>query len=152
MKSVIRRLFVALLGAVVTVSAFAAGATKNEAIAQVNAAIGHFKKVGPEQAIKDLNTNPEWKVGGMNVVVNDMKGLVLVSSLNDKLLGKSTQEMKDPSGKAFVMEFRATAEKGEGWVDYQFINPASKKLEERSMFVKKIPGFDGYVGVAIAKQ
>lgn len=45
----------------------------------------------------------------------------------------------------------ATATKGEGWVDYQFINPESKKLEERSMFVKRLPGSDLFVGVAITK-
>jgi cytochrome c len=128
-----------------------AGATRAEAQAQVAAAIAHMKKVGVEQAVKDIGTAPEWKAKGMNVIVNDMKGLVLASSLNERLVGKQTLEMKDPSGKAFVKEFNAAAEKGEGWVDYQFINPESKKLEERSMFVRKIPGFEGYVGVAVSK-
>lgn len=131
---------------------WAAGATKNEAIAQVNAAIAHIKKVGAEQAIKDVNSKDEWKAKGMNVVVNDFKGVVLASSLNPKLVGKNTLEIKDPSGKEFVKEFNATASKGEGWIDYQFINPETKKLEERAMFVKKAAGMDGYVGVAITKQ
>lgn len=137
---------IALAGA-----AWANGASRAEAQAQVNAAIAHFKKVGTEQAPKDFNTAAEWKVKGMNVVLNDMKGLVISSSLNEKLIGSSTWELKDPSGKEFVKEFAATAQKGEGWVDYQFINPETKKLEERSMFVKRVPGFDGYLGVAITK-
>lgn len=140
-----------VLGAAVSLSAWAAGASRTEAQAQVNSAVGHIKKVGVEQATKDFNTSPDWKVKGMNVVLNDMKGLVLASSLNEKLVGRNTWEIKDPSGKAFVKEFAATAEKGEGWVDYQFINPETKKLEERSMFVKRVAGFDGYVGVAITK-
>jgi len=127
-------------------------ATKDEAIAQVNAAIAHLKKVGVEQGIKDINSGAEWKVKSMNVNVVDFKGVVSASSLNDKLIGKNTMESKDPSGKEFVKEMVATAQKGEGWVDYQFVNPETKKLEVRSMFVKKAVGFDGYVGVAISKQ
>ena len=127
-------------------------ATKDEAIAQVNAAIAHIKKVGIEQGVKDINSGAEWKVKSMNVNVVDFKGAVSASSLNDKLIGKNTLESKDPSGKEFVKEMVATAQKGEGWVDYQFVNPETKKLEVRSMFVKKGAGFDGYVGVAITKQ
>jgi cytochrome c len=76
---------------------------------------------------------------------------VLASSLNERLIGKQTLALKDPSGKEFVKEFVATAKKGEGWVDYQFINPETKKLEERAMFVRKAEGSDQFIGVAITK-
>lgn len=151
MRSFSRHLSVFVITAAATMSAWA-NASKDDASKQVNAFISHSKKVGVEQAIKDANTSPDWKAGGMNVVVNKMNGVVVASSLNEKLIGKETYEMKDPSGKAFVKDFTTTAQKGEGWVDYQFINPQTKKLEERSMFVKKLPGYDGYVGVAITKQ
>lgn len=152
MKTTLRCIAGLVASVTVAASCWAAGATKAEAVAQVNAAIAHIKKVGAEQGIKDVNSGAEWKTNGMNVVVNEFKGLVLASSLNDKLIGKNTLEIKDPSGKEFVKEFSATAQKGEGWVDYQFINPTTKKLEDRSMFVKKAVGVDGYVGVAISKQ
>jgi signal transduction histidine kinase len=143
-----------IIGFVLTSACAISGwaATKDEAIAQVNAAISHIKKVGIDQGVKNINSAPEWKVKSMNVIVNDFKGLVLASSLNEKLVGKNTLESKDPSGKEYVKEFVATVQKGEGWVDYQFVNPETKKLEARSMFVKKGQGFDGYVGVAITKQ
>ncbi len=127
-------------------------ATKDEAVAQVNAAIAHIKKVGVEQAVKNINSSAEWKVKSMNVIVNDFHGTVMASSLNEKLIGKNTLESKDPAGKEYVKEMVATAQKGEGWVDYQFVNPETKKLEARSMFVKKGQGFEGFVGVAITKQ
>jgi len=147
-----RTLAIALLSLSATLPAWSAGASKADAQSQVSAAIAHYKKAGHEPTIKDLNTSAEWKTKGMNVIVTDFKGVVLASSLNDKLVGKNTYEIKDPAGKAFVKEFISTAQKGEGWIDYQFINPESKKLEERSMFVKRLPGFDGFVGVAITKQ
>ena len=139
-----------VLGAVLVVSAWA-NATRSEAQAQVAAAVSHVKKVGLEQAIKDFNSAPEWKVKGMNVIVNNMSGMVLASSLNERLIGKNTLAIKDPSGKEFVKDMVATARKGEGWIDYQFINPETKKLEERSMFVRKVESGEQFVGVAITK-
>lgn len=135
----------------VAASALAQGATRTEAQAQVTAAVNHVKKVGIETATKDFNSAPEWKVKGMNVILNEYKGTVLASSLNERLVGKNTYESKDPSGKEFVKEMVATAQKGDGWVDYQFINPGTKKLEERSMFVRGVPGAEVFVGVAITK-
>ena len=131
--------------------AWANPASRAEAQSQVAAAVAHVKKVGMDQAIKDINSAPEWKVKGMNVIVNEMKGLVLASSLNGRLVGKNTYEAKDPNGTEFVKEMVATAQRGEGWVDYQFVNPESKTLEERSMFVRRVPGAEVFVGVAITK-
>ena len=142
-------LFVSLCSAL---PAHASSASKDDAQTQATAAVTQIKKVGLDQAIKDINSGAGWKVKEMNVNVVDFKGVVLASSLNEKLRGKDTLESKDPSGKAFVKEFIATAQKGEGWVDYQFINPVSKKLEERSMFVKRAPGAEAFVAVAITKQ
>ncbi len=85
----------------------------------------------------------------MNVIVNDMGGVVLASSLNERLIGKNTLAIKDPSGKEFVKDFVATAKKGEGWVDCQFMNPGAKTLEERAMFVRKSDSGAQFVGVAI---
>jgi len=147
----IRNLTLFAAGAALAVAAWANGASRVDAQTQVGAAVAHVKKVGVEQAIKDFNGAPEWKTKGMNVIFNDMKGVVLASSLNERLVGKQTYEMKDPTGKAFVKEFAVAAQSGEGWIDYQFVNPETKKLEERSMFVRKVAGFDGYIGVAITK-
>ena len=145
------RIVTAFVGFVIAGAAWASGATRAEAQAQVAAAVSHVGKVGVEKATQDFNSAAEWKTKGMNVILNNKDGLVLASSLNERLVGKNTLEMKDPTGKPFVKEMVATASKGEGWVDYQFINPTSKKLEERSMFVRRVPGTDTFVGVAITK-
>jgi cytochrome c len=151
LHSSIRTAIAFVFGLMAAFSAWSGGTTREEAQAQVAAAVDHVKKVGAEQAIRDFNSAPQWKVKAMNVIFNDMNGLVLASSLNERLVGKQTYEMKDPSGKAFVKEFTEAARKGEGWVDYQFVNPQTKALEERSMFVRRVQGFEGYVGVAITK-
>lgn len=141
------------LAALVTSASAWAGASREEAQAQVAAAVSHVKKVGAEQATKDFNTAADWKVKGMNVIYQTIDGKVLASSLNERLIGKETLSLKDPSGKEFVKEFVSTVRgpKGEGWVDYQFINPESKKLEERSMYVRRVAGEETFIGVAITK-
>ena len=149
-NKLIRNTAALVLGAAMAVTAWA-NATRSEAQAQVAAAVSHVKKVGLEQAIKDFNSAPEWKVKGMNVILNDMGGVVLASSLNERLIGKNTLAIKDPSGKEFVKDMVAAAKKGEGWIDYQFINPETKKLEERSMYVRKVDSGEQFVGVAITK-
>lgn len=145
------RAFAGLALGIVMSAAAVAGPSKADAQAQVTAAVNHVKKVGLDTAVKDFNSAPEWKANGMNVILNEFKGTVLASSLNERLVGKNTLESKDPSGKDYVKEMVSTAQKGEGWVDYQFINPQTKKLEERTMFVRRVPGADLFVGVAITK-
>ena len=142
------RFFIALIACLSTAWAWAS-ATPAEAQAQATAAVAHIKKVGVEQAIRDFNSAPEWKVKAINVNLIDMKGLCLASSLNERLVGKNTYESKDPSGKEFVKEFIATVQKdkGEGWVDYDWAHPVTRKSEAKSSFVKRIPGFDGIVVV-----
>ncbi len=148
---IVARIASFLFAACLAAGAWANGATRADAQGLAGNALAHIKKVGAEQAVKDFNTAAEWKTKGINLNVVDMKGVVLASSLNERLIGKNTYESKDPNGKEFVKEFIATAQKGEGWVDYMFINPETKKLEERSMFVRKVPGFEGFVAVVITK-
>lgn len=121
--------------------------TKDDVFKAVNAAVAHFQKVGTEQALKDINSQPEWKGQGLSVFVNKMDGMTAAHSTNERLIGKNVFELKDPSGKAFIQEMaQVTASKGEGWVEYKFVDPSTKKLAPRAAFVKRIPGYDGFVG------
>ncbi len=141
-----------VVGAAFTLEARAAGATATDVQAQVTAAADHFKKVGKDKAVADFNSAPEWKAKGMNIIVDEASGLVLASSMNEKLRGKVTLESRDPNGKEYVKEFLSVAKKGGGWVDYQFLNPESKQVETRTMYVRPVSGFDGFIGAAISKQ
>jgi len=122
-------------------------------MAQVNAATAHFQEVGEDQAISDINTQPQWKTGGTNVMVTAAKGVIIASSLNERSRGQGAPELKDSNGKEFVKEALALcATKGEGWVEYQSINPESKRIEDRVMFVKRAPQGDACIGAGTSKQ
>ncbi len=135
----------------VAMAAFA-GASRDDAVAQVNAAVAHMKKVGNEKAVAEFNAEDKWKVNGMTVLVVDAQGIVHASSINAKLRGKTTLDLKDPSGKEFAKEAMALAStKGEGWLEFQFLNPESRKIVDRVMVVRKPPAGGGFVAVAMDK-
>jgi signal transduction histidine kinase len=147
------RLVVTLFfAAFVSLSAFAQDhGTKAEAQALVTSALAHIKKVGNEQAFKDFTTDKAtWNKKDLYVFVQAFEGTVLAHGTNEKLIGKNLIDMKDQNGKAFAREFIAVGStKGEGWVDYDWSHPVTKKAEAKSSFVKRIPGFDGVVVVGI---
>lgn len=146
-----RTLTAMLLASVMSVAALAQDrGTKDEAKALVNAALAHIKKVGNDQAFKDFTADKaSWNKKDLYVVAQGNKGLVLAHAANEKLVGKNLIDVKDQNGKLFVRELIDVGGKGEGWVDYDWSNPVTKKVEGKSSFVKRIPDFDGIVLVGI---
>jgi cytochrome c len=124
-----------------------------EATAMVDKAIAHIKKAGREKAFADFN-NPK---GGFTdrdlyVVVYDMTGKVLSHGANAKMIGKDVIELRDNDGKYFVKERVEMMSKGpnaKGWQDYKFLNPVSKQIEPKSMYLQRYE--DMIVGCGIYK-
>jgi signal transduction histidine kinase len=127
--------------------------TAAEATAMVDKAIAHIRKVGREKAFADFN-NPK---GGFTdrdlyVVVYDMTGKVLSHGANAKMIGKDVIELRDNDGKYFVKERVEMMSKGpnaKGWQDYKFLNPVSKQIEPKSMYLHRFE--DMIVGCGIYK-
>lgn len=125
--------------------------TRDDVVHAVNAAVAHFQKVGNDQALKDISSQPEWKANGLSVFVQKMDGTNVAHSTNARLIGKNTMEIQDPNGKSFIKEMTQAASKGEGWVDYVFMDPNTKKMAPRSALVKRVAGYDGFVGASYSK-
>lgn len=145
------QLFAFIAFACVAAASWAADVTRSDAQSVAEAAAAHLQKVGLKQAVNDFNSASEWKRKGVNVNLIDMQGNVLASSLNVRLRGKNTLEAQDPTGKVFTKEFISTARKGGGWVEYQFINPESKRLEHRAMYVRRA-AHNTIVAIAISSS
>jgi cytochrome c len=125
--------------------------SRDEAKAMVDLAVEHVKKVGAEQAFKDFTdkSNKAWQKKDLYVFAYDMKGVNVAHGANDKLVGKNLIDLKDPDGKPLIQELRAMAQKGGGWVEYEWPHPQSKKIESKVSYVRKTEGFDGFVGVGV---
>jgi signal transduction histidine kinase len=84
------------------------------------------------------------------VFVLDFNGTTVAHGVNKALIGKSLINVKDADGKAFIKDIIQLANtSGEGWVDYKWPNPTTKKIEDKSSYVKKVG--DVIVGVGIYK-
>lgn len=125
--------------------------TREEAKAMLDAAVAHVKKVGPDKAFEDFTKDKaNWTKKDLYVVANDLEGVSTANGANEKLVGKSLINLRDHNGKEFVKEIVAVGSgKGEGWVDYDVLSPASKKVERKSTLIKRIAGTNFVVGVGI---
>jgi len=151
----IRRLVLLIL-----VPAFLAGAvfaqakaTPDEAKALAEKAVAHIKAAGPEKAFADFNARDgKWTDRELYIIVIGFDGMMLVHGTLKAIVGKQQLEMKDMNGKFMSKEMLDLAKsKGSGWVDYMWSNPVTKKIDPKSTYVLRIPGFDGFLGVGIYK-
>ena len=128
--------------------------TAAEATAMVDKAIAHIKKVGREKAFADFSSKKApWVDRDLYVVVYDMKGKVLAHGANEKMIGKDVIELRDNDGKFFVKERVEMMSKGpdaKGWQDYKFMNPVSRQIEPKSMYLHRYE--DLIVGCGIYKS
>jgi cytochrome c len=136
--------------------AFVAGAhaqdhgTRDEAKAMNEAAVAHLKKVGNDKAFEDFTKDKaNWVKKDLYVILMDTDGAVKSHGVNEKLVGKNLLNLKDQNGKEFVKEFMAVANKGEGWVDYDWAHPVSKKVEGKTTFVKRVAGTNLVMAVGV---
>ena len=127
--------------------------TAAEAQAMVAKAIAHIKKVGRDKAFADFSSKqPPWVDRDLYVVVYDMKGKVLAHGSNEKMVGKEVIDLRDNDGKYFVRERVEMMSKGpdaKGWQDYKFMNPVSRAIEPKSMYLHRFE--DLIVGCGIYK-
>ncbi len=136
---------VALFAALLHSVAFAVGehATKEEAVTFVKKAIDYVKQNGREKAMAEFS-NPQGQFidRELYIVAVDLNGIVLASGGNQKLIGKPLLDVKDVNGKSFVREEIDVAKtKGKGWVDFEWVNPVTKKIEPRSAYLERVDDY-----------
>ena len=124
--------------------------TRDEAKAMTEAAIAHLKKVGNDKAFEDFTKDKaNWNKKDLYVFLLDTDGAIKAHGANEKLVGKNLLNLKDQNGKEFVKEFVAVVGKGEGWVDYDWAHPVSKKVEGKATFIKRVAGTNLAVAVGV---
>jgi ABC-type transporter Mla subunit MlaD len=125
-----------------------------EARALAAKGIAHFKAVGAERAFADFSAerNDEWIYKDLYISVIRSDGTMMAHGFNRAMIGKNVIDAKDPAGKYYTREHIATGMKGAGWVDYQFIDPLSKRLVAKSSYAARLEGYDGVIAVGIYKS
>ena len=112
-------------------------ATPEEAKAFSERAAAYIREVGEERALADF-TRPDggFVKGELYVFCYDDKGVNKAHGANPAFVGKNLLHIKDPDGKEPNLEIVKTGfEQGEGWVDFKWPNPVTKKIQQKSAYV-----------------
>lgn len=132
--------------------ASAQNATKTDAIALVDKAVANIQKKGIEEACKDF-ADPKggFIQGDLYVFVQDAQMMMVCHATTPRMNGKDMSQLKDADGKQFVQQMREVAQsKKPGWVDYVWVNPVTKALENKTSYIRQAE--DKYtVGAGIYK-
>lgn len=126
--------------------------TAAEAEAMAKNAVAFIKANGPEKAAEEFTNGKLFKDRDLYIAYTTLSGNVLGHGANPKLVGKNLTGIKDPDGKLFFQMLIDTAKnKGKGWSEgYKFLNPTSKKIEGKVMYVERVD--DNWIGVGIYKN
>lgn len=116
------------------------GATKDDAVTMVKAAVAAIKSDGPEKAYAAFDDK-----GGkfidrdLYIVVYGLDGKVLAHGANPKLIGKDLIDLQDVDGKYFVKErVENAAKQASFWQDYKFVDPVTKRIEPKQMYCERL--------------
>jgi methyl-accepting chemotaxis protein len=126
--------------------------SQDEAMAMVGKAIESMHEHGPEKTFGEISN----KLGpfcdrDLYVVVYDMNGRNFAHGANPALIGKDLIDAKDGAGNPFVRERIAIIQNsGKGWQDYMFLNPISKQVEAKCMYLDRYQNL--IVGCGVYKE
>jgi len=133
---------IGLMGTVVVAAAQSAH-TPEQAKALVDRATTYMKSEGKEKALAAFNDpKGDFVDGDLYLFVldaGDGKLTMLAHGVNKALVGKPQIDVKDAEGKPFNRDmFTMVSTAGEGWVTYNWPNPATKKIASKTSFCRKI--------------
>ena len=113
--------------------------SRAEAKEMVSKAIESIHEIGIEETFAEIsNKLGQFCDRDLYVVVYDMNGRNMAHGANPTLIGKDMIDAKDGGGNLFVRERIAIIQNaGKGWQDYKFLNPISKQVESKSMYLDR---------------
>ena len=117
-------------------------AGRDTAVALVKKAAAHIHEVGLQQAC-DKFDDPKggYVFGEFYLSVFDMHGVRLANGLEPWKRGEKIYDIRDVDGKPFNhYTINRAREKGYGWIDYKWMNPASGKVELKSTYFERVEG------------
>lgn len=139
----LKRVFLFCLAATCFMVSFACADNRQLSIDLVEKAIAFADEKGVDAAFAEMNkadgmfTAP----GGLYVFAYDLEGAI-VAHYNDKILGKNLLNKPDAKGFLFrVVILDLAKSKGEGWVDYTYMDKDTKAISEKTTYLKKYKNY-----------
>jgi uncharacterized protein len=159
-KRAVRR---ALMGVAIAVAAAAAispvsGATefgsREEAIAMVHRVQKMFKQEGAEATFEAIRRKSKpFFERDLYAYVIDQNGVVHANGAVPAVQGKNIFDFRDQNGDYLVRdEIEICKDPGHGWVDFRWLNPTTKVVEDKSAYLEKMGDYCVGVGVYRTEQ
>jgi cytochrome c len=117
--------------------------SEKDAIAMAERGATLIKSKGKDEMMKRINAkDPDFVQGSLYVDLRDVKtGIVLAHPYNPSIVGKDLTDVPDANGKKYRREIiELAAAKGKGWVDYQYKNPTTGKIEPKTTYILLVDG------------
>lgn len=140
----------ALCLAIAAAPVLASDPTEKDAIAMVERGVALVKAKGKDEMMKKINAkDADYVQGELYMDIRDLKtGIVLAHPYNPSIVGKDLTDVPDANGKKYRREIiELAAAKGKGWVDYQYKNPTSGKIEPKTTFIQRVDDVVLEVGI-----
>jgi signal transduction histidine kinase len=108
----------------------------------VEKAISFFKANHKGAALAEFsNPKGSFTKGEQYVFVLDSNGVMLAHGVNEKYVGKDFYRTMDSEGKRFMKEIvDAANSKGNGWVEYKWLDPVTKTEQPKTVYFEKTNG------------
>lgn len=137
-----------------TAMAWAGSATKEEVIAQCEAAAQLVQEKGIDaasQAIGDKAGPFVWK--DTYVFLMDLDGKMIAHPIKPELTkDDNLLQVADTDGKPLFVEFvKVAGSQGQGWVDYMWPKPGQDQPAAKSSYIYRVPNTPYFVGAGIYK-
>ena len=116
----------------------------DDAKAMAVKAAAYLKQAGAEKAFDAFNKDPAWHDRDLYVFVQDDTFTVRAHGAQAALIGRNFANLKDVDGKPFTQEMQAI--KSEGWIDYKWQDPVTKKVEPKKSYGVRVGEYIVAVG------
>ncbi len=110
--------------------------TLEEAQAMAEHAVDLFQAEGTDAAFEAFNMSPQFHDRDLYVFAIQTDGTMAAHGANHNLVGRSVLDLRDPSGRLFVHEFLEVD--GAGWVEYQWQNPQTGVVENKTSYIVNV--------------
>lgn len=128
--------------------------TRDEAVAMVHRVVEKFKKDGADATIQAINTKSKAFIDrDLYPYVLDMNGINRANAAIPAVRGKNLYDMKDHNGKFLIREHVDIAKSvGHGWVDFKWLNPTTKSIDDKSSYIERVGDYIVGVGIYSSEQ
>lgn len=116
--------------------------TADEAVALAKKALVYYKANGRDKLAAEINSrSPQFVEKDLYLFMSPVTaGPVIAHGANQKLVGRTLDDLRDVDGVYFTRKFREVAggKEGKGWVDYKWPTAKSGQFEPKSTYVERV--------------